>query len=127
MFKKILEIKKIFRGGRKVASQTQGTINCLQYRDGDIFIAHCLEFDLVAEGSTQEEARTNLADLIKTHIQFAIEKDVEDKALFHPAPSKYWEILHHVQTKIARKMFLDRRDISTKSILENMHCTYAHI
>ncbi len=127
MFKKILQIKKFFKGGQKVGCEAQGTINCLEYKDGDIFIAHCLEFDLVTQGDTREEARANLADLIKTHIQFAIEKDVEDKALFHPAPHKYWEILHHIQTKIARQTLLAQRNISTKSILENMNCTYAHI
>lgn len=126
LLKKILEIKKFFKGDQKVGCEAKGVINCLEYKDGDIFIAHCLEFDLVAEGNTREEARTNLADLIKTHIQFSIEKNVEDKALFHPAPPNYWDIFHHIQTRRARQTLL-ASDISTKSILENMNCTYAHI
>jgi predicted RNase H-like HicB family nuclease len=127
MLKKIMEIKKIFKDGKKVGCQTKATINCLQYKDGDIFIAHCLEFDLVAEGDTQEEARKNLADLIKTHIQFASEKDIEEKSLFRPAPPQYWKIFHDMQSRIARQSFLHRKRISVQDILNDMNCTYAHI
>ena len=127
MWKRILEIKKFFKDGKKVGCQAKATINCLEYKDEDIFIAHCLEFDLVAQGETREEARKNLADLISTHIQFAIEKDVEDKSLFHPAPPKYWDILHHIQSRITRQSLLQGGQISAKDILGNMNCTYAHI
>jgi predicted RNase H-like HicB family nuclease len=127
MLKKIMEIKKIFKNGKKIACQAKAAINCLEYKDRNTFIAHCLEFDLLAQGETQEEARRNLADLIKTHIQFAIEKDVEEKSLFHPAPPQYWKILHDMQSRIARQSFLRRGRISVQDILNDMHCTYAHI
>lgn len=127
MFKKIMEIKKIFKDGKKVACQTKAQINCLEYKDGDTFSAHCLEFDLVAQGDTRDDAKKNLADLIRTHIQFAIEKDVEEKSLFHPAPQQYWKILHDIQSRIARQSLLGRGRISVKEILSEMNCTYAHI
>jgi predicted RNase H-like HicB family nuclease len=127
MWKKILEIKKIFKEDKKICSQTKAIINCLEYKDGDVCIAHCLEFDLVAQGETREEARENLAGLIRTHIQFAVEKDIEEKSLFHPAPSKYWDILHNMQSRIVRQALLRREGLSVPEILSDMNCTYAHI
>jgi len=128
IFKKILKIKKVFnKEGKKICSKAEGILSCLEYKDGDVFIAHCLEFDLVAQGDTIEEAKTNLADLIKTHIDFSVEKDIEDKSLFKPAPQKYWEILHNFRNRVARQRLLGKRQISRQAILDNMSCTYAHI
>lgn len=127
MLKKMLEVKKLIKGGKKVGCEATAALTCLEYKDEDFFIAHCLEFDLVAQGENREEARSNLADLIKNHLQFAIEKDVEDKSLFHPAPQKYWDILRQMRTRVARQEFLKRRTLSAQSILNSMSCTYAHI
>lgn len=127
MIKKALEIKKFIQAGKKVGCEANAALTCLGYKDGDFFIAHCLEFDLVAQGDTMADARAALADLIKSHIQFAIEKDVEDKSLFHPAPQKYWDILRQMRTRLARQELVTSRVPSTRSILNSMSCTYAHI
>jgi len=121
------KIKKIFKDGKKVRSEAEAQLICLEYKDGDLFIAHCLEFDLVSQGATLEEARKNLADLIFSHVQFAAEKDIEDKSLFHPAPSKYWEIYFHWKSRMARQSLLKGADMSPQNILSRMACAYAHI
>ena len=126
MLKSFGKMKKVFSGGKKIISSGEAILNTLEYKDGDVFIAHCLEFDLVAQGETLEEARHNLVDLIKSHTSFAIRKDVEDKCLFHPAPKKYWDILHHFQSRMARKVFLKGK-LSRQDILRKMNCQYAHI
>ena len=125
MFGKILRIFN--KEGKKIHSAGKVTLNCLEYKDQDVYIAHCLEFDLVAQGDTIAEAKSNLVDLIKSHIELAVEKDVEDKSLFKPAPEKYWNILHSFKNRIARQQLLNKGQISTRDILKNMSCTYAHI
>lgn len=129
MFKRIGRIKKYFRGGKKCASETEALLNCLEYKDGEYYIAHCLEFDIVAQGKTADEARQELAELIREQILFTTEKDIEEKALFHPAPVKYWEILHHLRTRQARKALLedDPRHITAKDILGCMESTNASL
>lgn len=55
--------------------------------DGD-WIAHCLEFDLLGDGATQETALDMLSEAIGLQINFAIEHD-SLKSIFTPAESKY--------------------------------------
>jgi len=129
MFRKIGRIRKYFRGGKKCASETEALLNCLEYKDGEYFIAHCLEFDIVAQGGTANKAIEKLAELIREQILFTTEKDIEEKALFHPAPNKYWEILHRLRTRQARKALLedDPQHITTKYILGCMESTNASL
>ncbi|OGX06205.1 MAG: hypothetical protein A3G87_02385 [Omnitrophica bacterium RIFCSPLOWO2_12_FULL_50_11] len=62
------------------------------------FYAHCLPFDLLAEGETEKEARIRLAEMIFEYIRFYLEKNME-QFIFRPAPIKYWEILRAVREK----------------------------
>lgn len=125
MLKFIFWIKKIFQGGNKVCSQAQGKLTCLEYRDGEYCIAHCLEFDIVAQGKTFEEARQSLASLIKEQFDFSFEKDIEEKTLFHPAPSKYWTILESLKTRIARRNLLSEGQVTAEGILNRLECFHA--
>lgn len=65
-------------------------LKILEYKDGDRYIAHCLELDLVAEGTTTKEAKENLNNLFSSYLQFAKENDIEQFA-YHPAPKVYWD------------------------------------
>ena len=120
------QIKKRFIGGKKIHSKGEAILSCLEYKDGDLYIAHCLEFDLVAQGNSQEEAHNNLADLIKSHIQFAVEKDIEGKSLFRPAPQEYWETFHRTKSEIAKNELIRQGNLSTQGILDRMTCAHAY-
>ncbi len=59
------------------------------YREGEWWIAHCLELDLVAEGRTAPAAVSDLADIASTQIASA--KEAGDFAsIFRPAPPEIW-------------------------------------
>ncbi|GEM_PF-1828212 len=120
------QIIKRFIGGKKIHSEGEAILSCLEYMDGDLHIAHCLEFDLVAQGNTLEEAHNNLADLIKSHIQFAVEKDIEEESLFRPAPKEDWETFYSLKTEIAKNELFRQKKISTQGILNRMICAHAH-
>jgi len=102
-------------------------LTCLEYKDAGHFIAHCLEFDLVAQGGSLGEARENLADLISSQVTFASEKGLLPKSLFHPAPARYWQIYFEHRAKLARQYILKRKSISPRVILDKMSCAYAHV
>lgn len=76
--------------GTNKKKEFASSLHVIGYKDGDRCIAHCLEFDLVAEGTTREEARDNLADITFSYLHFAMEKDIEQFA-YHPAPKVYWD------------------------------------
>ncbi len=67
----------------------------LSQEDGK-FYAHCLQFDLLAEGTTKQQARKRLAEMVFEYIRFFIEKNME-QFMLRPAPMKYWEVLKMVK------------------------------
>ena len=60
-------------------------LHILLYREPPHEIAHCLEFDIVAQGNTKKEALKNLMDGIELQVNFAIENNSLEQ-LYKPAP-----------------------------------------
>jgi len=59
------------------------------YREGGDWIAHCLEFDLMGDGPSKEEALKTLSEAIALQVEASIE--FKNKAnLFSPADGKYF-------------------------------------
>jgi hypothetical protein len=76
-------------------------IRVLIDHDGDAFVAHALEMDLVAYGRTEKTALKELESLIFNQISFAIEKG-EEHLMIVPAPREYfvrWEQAHTAALK----------------------------
>ena len=65
------------------------TVNILIKREEGMFVAHCLEMDIVATGDSLEAVKSDIIDLIKAQITFAFAHGNQDN-LFHPAPSEVW-------------------------------------
>ena len=62
------------------------------------FYAHCLPFDLLAEGDSQRDAMRRLEEMVFEHVKFFIESNMEP-FIFKPAPMKYWEILRMIKNQ----------------------------
>lgn len=77
-------------------------LDVLLYRQGGRCTAHCLQLDLVECGRTVQAALSDVLDVIRAHIEWAIEHDNMEH-LFHPAPAEYW------------KMFLTARRIGART------------
>jgi hypothetical protein len=59
------------------------------YREDKWWIAHCLELDLVAEGSTPAKAYRDLVEISLRQIREAMDRgDLE--SVFRPAPRHVW-------------------------------------
>lgn len=88
----------------------KGALHVLAYKDKEKgrYIAHCLDFNIAAEGATHKEAKDNLVDLIFSYIHFAVEKNLE-QYMYDPAPKAYWnkfiEVSH--RKRIPRPQFID--------------------
>jgi len=63
----------------------------LVYPEGNFWIAHCLETDLVAEGDTPKEAMSGLIDISNTQIE-ALLAEGDLNSLFSPAPPEIWRM-----------------------------------
>ncbi len=69
--------------------KTSLALRCVIYREGDLWFAHSLELDIVAEAETPQEALSDLLSLCSVQIAFAVEQG-EIKSLFRAAPPEYW-------------------------------------
>lgn len=65
-------------------------LDVLLYQEDGDWYAHCLQLDLVEAGTTQEGAQRDLSDVIRAHIEAAIEHDNLEH-LFHHAPIECWK------------------------------------
>ena len=63
-------------------------IRALISKEDGMFVAHALELDLVAEGTTEEGALKELSDAIFAQLAFAAQMENPD-LINHPAPAEY--------------------------------------
>jgi hypothetical protein len=68
------------------------TLRAVLHREGDTWIAHCLDLDIVSTGATQWDAARVLADAVIAQLAYAREED-NYAYLFHPAPADVWRRL----------------------------------
>lgn len=109
-------------------------VHVIVEKEDDLYSAHCLEFDLVGEGDTIDQAQESIIDNIINHITFAISKGLYDK-IIDPAPPEYWNKLLHSkflkpitippEKKISteRNQFPFLSDLSGK--IDSYQCCYA--
>lgn len=84
--------------------------NLLIKKEGDLWIAHCLELDLVTESPSLEEVQQDIVSIIKRQVSYCIKNDNMEN-LFRNAPKEVWEEFRackekkkpYVQEFIARK------------------------
>jgi len=66
-------------------------IRVVFYQEDNSWVAHCLEFDLLGHGTTQEQALELLNGAIHTQVEAS--QDFENSAnLFSPADGKYFRM-----------------------------------
>jgi len=69
--------------------RTAMAFNLLLKEEERLYVAHCLELDIVATGETAEEARRDVVDLIRAQVAYAFAHDNLDH-LYRPAPADVW-------------------------------------
>lgn len=63
--------------------------NILIKKEEDLFVAHCLELDIVAVADSPNQARRECVALICAQIEYAFAHDNLEN-LYHPAPHDVW-------------------------------------
>ena len=72
-----------------MSDKTQFELRIVAYREEGIWLAHCLELDIVAEGKSSKKAVHDLVDLCILQIKVAIEEN-DLPAIIRPAPAEIW-------------------------------------
>lgn len=72
-----------------MTKELQIDLRAILSREDEVWLAHCLEMDIVAEGNTPREAVQDLIDLCTFQIETAIEHH-DLASVFRPAPPEVW-------------------------------------
>ncbi|MBU0463838.1 MAG: hypothetical protein KKD21_00040 [Proteobacteria bacterium] len=98
------------------SNKTSITVNVLTKKEDGMFVAHCLELDIVAVGTTIDDAQRELVSLVCAQIDSAFSNDNLDN-LFHPAPPEVWQELFKCKEQIERKYEI-RSEFKKKNDIE---------
>ncbi|HLA26543.1 MAG TPA: hypothetical protein VJZ49_01450, partial [Syntrophales bacterium] len=64
-------------------------LDILIKKEEDYYLAHCLQFDIVATADTLKEVKKAILDLCRAHIEYSHEYN-NLEYLFSPAPKEVW-------------------------------------
>ena len=93
-------------------------------KEKNIFLAHCLDMDVVAQGKTTSEAISELKEAIITQMEHCLENDMLDN-LFRPAPKNYWDMFYRSQAnRIINQLSLHNKH-TIRNITKHLEFAYA--
>jgi hypothetical protein len=75
----------------KTKSSLRINLSAVVYQEGDAWIAHCLELDIVSEGTSRDDALQGLVSLCDFQIKVAMEEG-DLRSIFRPAPPEAWQM-----------------------------------
>jgi predicted RNase H-like HicB family nuclease len=84
------------------------------YRERKVWIAHCLEFDLLGDGDTKEKALERLVEATSLQVEATLENN-NPANLFSPADGKYFEMFAAGSNVAAGVLEFAMRELQSKS------------
>lgn len=73
------------------------------YREGDLWVAHCLEMDLLGHGKTFKSALGDLLELIEMQVSFALQEK-DPSMIYRPAPHWVWAGFERIQQEAIQRL-----------------------
>lgn len=80
-------------------------LNIVVYKEGEEWIAHCLQMDIVTSGKSAKAVERDIIDLIKAQVRFASDNGNMEN-VFKPAPSEIWSMIGHAKRCDSRNIRL---------------------
>lgn len=80
-----------------------GRVTFLIFKEKKLYTGVCLEFDLMVQAPTPEEAREHIEDLASAWLKNVIKNRLPEKLLNKSAPKKYWAIAKEIEKKVETK------------------------
>ncbi|HKI04979.1 MAG TPA: hypothetical protein VKK31_23575 [Thermoanaerobaculia bacterium] len=75
------------------------TINAVAFQKGSLWIAQCLEYDLVSCAETPEELLEELVGQLEALVEFNLTARQHPFEGYSPAPEKYWRLFEETKAK----------------------------
>lgn len=103
---------------KKTQQAWHGPLRAAIYKEENMWLAHCLELDIVAEGKTPHKAFDDLAELCALQIRVALEEG-DVRSVFRPAPPEIMQMYFfgkHVKQLRARKAQIPTQEFEAREI-----------
>ena len=81
-----------------MSAKTQIELRIITYREENVWLAHCLELDIVAEGSSSKKAVKDLVDLCLLQVKTAMDEN-NLPSIIRPAPAEIWAMFFSARKK----------------------------
>lgn len=90
-----------------MATTNKDSIRVIAYREGDAWIAQCLEHDISAQGADFQSAMRRLTATVNAECRYTLEKHGEEFANIDPAPKQFERMFDAIEQSLqAEKMEL---------------------
>jgi hypothetical protein len=76
------------------------TIHAVVFREGEWWVAQCLEHDLVGLAQTLEELPDELRRQLRNQVEMSLEAGVEPFACLPAAPARYWKMYEVAEDRV---------------------------
>ena len=93
----------------KMANPTKGsgmTFNVLVSKEERVYVAHCLELDIVTTGTRIKDVKKEMGELIVAQVDYAFSNDNLEN-LFRPAPANVWKIFYSCKEQTEKRIKLE--------------------
>jgi hypothetical protein len=90
------------RGDQAMNHSASMIFNILIKKEDEVFVAHCMELDIVATGQSIDEATNDLIDLVVAQLEYAFMNDNLDH-LYRPAPLEVWRQFYTCERSLGER------------------------
>ena len=73
-------------------------VRAVVFKDGDWWIAQCLEYDLVSAARTLDDLKGELLAQLEFQVAYSLRSGREPFAGFRQGPARYWKMYEEVQS-----------------------------
>ena len=95
-------------------------LSVLLLREGEAWVAQCLDYDIAAQGKTIAEAKDAFARTFAGQVFVDLNHNVEPLHGFSPAPQEYWEQFEKGERlKDRQPIYIPKYDATTPAV--NVH------
>lgn len=89
-------------GGQSPAVLTQEfRVSVVIYPEGDVWIAQCLEYDIVSQGRTIQDVQDRLIRNVAATLYVYAENGKDTFENIRPAPKKFWEMFERATVRVS--------------------------
>lgn len=86
-----------------IPEATSMVFNLLIKKEKGLFVAHCLELDIVSTSTDFDQVKKEIIDLVMAQVDYAFSND-NLNYLYHPAPEKVWAEFYACKDQIEEKV-----------------------